>query len=177
MSDDNDFETRIAAARILYEGTHGMSLGQLAEVSGIPKRTLQIYSRDQSWTKLLETKHGGSTPEAQEAAAMFAGQAVEQAKVAADTQGVLDENSKALTDPLPAEREALLARHKEEWKVPRALSAQAMKLAATNPMQAFERAKLAKITSENLTLVQNGERKAYGIDKGVGDHTVVVERT
>ena len=166
----------MALARVMYEGTHGLSLAELSEKTGIPKRQLTIYSRDGEWRKLLETKTGITTDAAKEAALKFAGQAVERATAVAQTAEQIDQSAHLLTEPLPTEREALLARHRKEWNVPRTLSVQAMQLAATDPMRAFERAKLAKITSENLTLVQNGERKAHGIDKADGNHTVVVER-
>lgn len=176
MSDETEFETRIAYARTLYEGTHGMTMAELAVMTGLPKRTLMIHARDGEWRKLLETKSGGSTEAAKEAAKFFAGERAERAGETAAAEETSNENSDLLTAPRPTDNDALLARHQKEWDVPRTLSAQAMRMANTDPMKAFERAKLAKITSENLTLVHNGERKAYGIDKAGSAHTVVIER-
>jgi hypothetical protein len=167
----------MGAARILYEGSHGMTLGELAELSGLPLRSLKIYSRDEEWKKHLSTKHGGRSPEAEQALAWLQG-----VPVSAETEGqevITAEEARAietLSDPLPAEREALLSRHKEEWKTPRGLAAEAVKLRESNPGKAFERAKMAKIVSESLTLIQAGERRAHGIDKPDGNHTVVLER-
>jgi hypothetical protein len=44
--------------------------------------------------------------------------------------------------------------------------------------KAFDRAKLAKITAETLMIVQNGERKAWGLDVGElpAGAVVVIER-
>ena len=58
---------------------------------------------------------------------------------------------------------------------------EALQQAAKNDVAgAFERAKLAKITAETLTLVQVGECRAYGINHdaraGDGQTVVVVER-
>lgn len=173
MSDANDFDTRIAAARTMYEGTHGLTMAELSAISGIPKRQLTIYQRDQNWQKRLETKHGGATDEALEARAMLEGQAKTQAEQSAAVVDAAGE----LTDPLPTEHEALLARHKKELNVPRALMQQGINLSgAGNAMQAFEKLKQAKISAETLTLIHNAERKAHGIDKPDGNHTVVLER-
>lgn len=172
MSADDDFETQIGAARILYEGTHGMTIAQLADITQIAPRTLKIYSRDQNWKKDLETKSGGTTEAAQQAAELFKGQEVER-----ETDGKTDAEAAAeLVEPLPTERDELLKRHKAEWSVPRTMASEAVRLRTTNPMQAFERAKMAKITAESLQIIQNGERRAHGIDKPDGEGTVVVER-
>lgn len=176
MSNDTDFTTRMGAARILYEGSHGMTLGELAELSGLPLRSLKIYSRDEEWKKHLSTKHGGRSPEAEDALAWL------QGVPAADAEGqevITAEETRAIeaiSDPLPAEREALLARHKAEWSTPRGMAAEAVRMRESQPGKAFERAKMAKILSESLTLIQAGERKAHGIDKPDGNHTVVLER-
>ena len=175
MSDDTDFTTRMGAARILYEGSHGLTLGELAQMSGLPLRSLKIYSRDEEWKKHLSTKHGGRSPEAEQALALLQGAA------AMDTEGevITAEEAaavNAIAEPLPNEREALLARHKQEWSTPRGMAAEAVKMRESNPSKAFERAKMAKIVSESLTLIQAGERRAHGIDKADGNHTVVLER-
>jgi hypothetical protein len=174
VSADEEFETHIGAARILYEGTHGMTIAQLSEITQIAPRTLKIYCRDQNWKKDLETKHGGSTEAAQQAAAMFQGEQFER-----EQNGVTEaEAVNELTAPLPTEREALLERHKAEWSVPRTMASEAVRLRATNPMGAFERAKMAKITGETLKIIQDGERRAHGIDKAPdGIDPLILERT
>lgn len=170
---DADFETTLGYARALYEGTHGMTLAMLSDITQIAPRTLKIYSSDQNWKKELETKTGATTQSAIEARAHFSGQQLmreKEGEQAAPVDG-------SLVEALPTERDALLARHKAEWKIPRTMANEAVLLRTTNPMAAFERAKMAKITSESLQIIQNGERRAHGIDKPDGDHTLVVERT
>jgi hypothetical protein len=52
---------------------------------------------------------------------------------------------------------AVLTRHKEEWDMPRQLIEQAV---ADGDL---DKAKLAKLTAENIKIRQEGERKAWGI--------------
>lgn len=64
-------------------------------------------------------------------------------------------------------RAELLQKHREEWKAARALLYRSMRLgrAATG----FEAAKFAKISAETLSLIQHGERKAWGLDAAQAD--------
>ncbi|MCW3480030.1 hypothetical protein OL229_10765 [Neisseriaceae bacterium JH1-16] len=66
----------------------------------------------------------------------------------------------------------LLKRHRGEWGAVRALAYEAIQ------KRDFETAKLAKISSEILRNVQDGERKAYGLDTpGEGGRTIVIDRS
>lgn len=169
-----DPEELLIAARDLYEGTHGLSMADVTDMTGIPRRTLSMRARDEDWTKKRETKSGKPTQEAVEAAAFFRERHQQNQLV---TEEVNDSTS-VLADPLPAEREQLLKRHREEWVAPRAMVGEAVRLRVTDPFKAMERAKLAKIAAETLKIVQDGERKSHGLD--VGDipqgHVVVIER-
>lgn len=77
-------------------------------------------------------------------------------------------------------RAQVLDRHRKEWAAPRNIAYQAIQESKQDVGKAFERAKLAKITSETLTLIQAGECKAFGITAeargGDGATVVVVER-
>lgn len=71
-------------------------------------------------------------------------------------------------------RAKVLDRHRREWDGARNLIYQAIKAAD------FDKAKLAKITSEAIKIVQDGERKAWGLDAGdmpPGQMRIIVERT
>jgi hypothetical protein len=71
----------------------------------------------------------------------------------------------------------VLARHRKEWDVPRGLLAEAVKARASKGTQeAFDMAKLAKISAETLTLVQMGECRAHGIKSGDVGPVIEVER-
>lgn len=82
------------------------------------------------------------------------------------------EASRELADTYAVDvRAQVLDRHRKEWAAPRKLAYEAMS------KRDFELAKLAKITSETLTLVQGGECKAYGINheaRAADARTVVV---
>lgn len=70
-------------------------------------------------------------------------------------------------------RAQVLDRHRKEWSAPRKIAYEAVQKSD------FERAKLAKITAETLTLIQAGECRAYGIkpDEKEGATVVVVQRS
>lgn len=59
-------------------------------------------------------------------------------------------------------RAELIERHRNEWKLARKQLYKASKIA--DNASGFEAAKFAKINSETLTLIQAGERKAWGLD-------------
>ena len=84
----------------------------------------------------------------------------EGAKKAADSaESAVEAFERAAND-----RAAVLARHRTEWGVVGELVSEALEDRAADPVDAFNRAKLAKITTETLALRQAGERKAWGLD-------------
>lgn len=178
MSDDpNDFTNRLADARLVYEETHGMTMHELAEVIGMPKKALETQRRAEGWMK--QVKSGQST-EAAAAVVRFAEwKALAELRSAAAARepatGVMNLAAPMVEDHL---RE-LLDRHKKEWMAPRAIATEAMKIRDTDPAGAFQKAKLAKISAETLELVQRGERRAFGIDDRETPHgsVVVIERS
>ena len=67
-------------------------------------------------------------------------------------------------------------RHRKEWEQVVLLRQEALKVRAENQKEAFDRSKLAKITAEMTNIQQAGERKAWGLDKAEGEHTITIER-
>lgn len=59
-------------------------------------------------------------------------------------------------------RADIAVRHRREWSVPRSLMQESFKDKERN----HEKAKLAKTVAETLKIVQDGERKAWGMDAG-----------
>lgn len=176
---DTDHSALLASARIIYEGTHGLTMAQLAERTGLPLRTLKQAARDEGWRKKQVTKNGGVTEDALAAEKAVGQHAQAVAEQVAEDNRQMEANTKAadlIIAPLPGELNELLERHRKEWTVARSLSAEAVRTRLTNPGQAFDRAKLAKITAETLKLVQEGERKAFGLDKDVPSGVVVIDR-
>lgn len=149
-------------------------MGDLAEQTGLALRILKGAARDEGWRKKLETKHGGATPDAAQAAELVKKHAATQELVAEED----NQTASVIGEIVPSELDALLQRHRMEWAAPRAMSAEAVRMRNTDPTKSFERAKLAKITAETLKLVQDGERKAHGIDAGdvPPGSVVVIER-
>ena len=71
---------------------------------------------------------------------------------------------------------AVVDRHRQEWVQVATLRQEALRDRETNLPGAFNRAKLAKITAEMTAIQQAGERKAWGLDKNDGEHTITIER-
>lgn len=168
-------QSRIAAARALYEGTPGMTLKMLAEKTGLGKTTCERYANNEGWKK--NHKFGDMTPEAQAAADRF-----ERKMEEFGPEATADDVSRAVAEVVHEvavdARAEMLDRHRREWAAPRAMSAEAVRMRDTDADKAFHRAKMAKITSETLKIIQDGERKAWGLDVGEvpPGSVVVIER-
>jgi len=67
-------------------------------------------------------------------------------------------------------------RHRKEWEQVVMLRQEALKVRTEDQKEAFDRSKLAKITAEMTAIQQAGERKAWGLDKAEGEHTITIER-
>lgn len=173
---------RVAAARVLYESTPGMTLAETAKQVGVGKSTLERYANKQGWKKnygknLAPEQVSEMTAAAQEAADKFNRKMSDFGPEAtAEAREVVTQE--LVRDATIDVRAAMLDRHRREWAAPRAMSSEAVRARDTDPLKAFERAKLAKITAETLKIIQDGERKAHGIDVGElpPGSVVVIER-
>lgn len=169
---------RYAAARALYEGTPGMTLRALAEKTGIGKSTLERRANAEGWKKnYAATKLGDMTAEAQVAADKF-NRKIEEYGPEATAEQKQQVVAEVVHEVAVDARGEMLDRHRREWAAPRAMSAEAVRMRDSDPVKAFDRAKLAKITAETLKIVQDGERKAWGLDVGElpPGQVVVIER-
>lgn len=159
---DSDFPNRLADARVVYEGTNGLSMNDLAELTGLPRRALTVQSRSEGWAKKVKE---GQSPEAAAAVARFA-EWRELVERATSSPAVEDSTAAQITQPLQEDAlGSLLERHRKEWSAMRALAGEAVRLRDTDPIRSFERAKLAKILTEQMDIVQKGERRAWGVDE------------
>ena len=70
----------------------------------------------------------------------------------------------AARDESEDKRAEVLARHRKEWAQVAVLRQESLQRRTADPVDAFNRAKLAKITAEITTLQQAGERKAWGME-------------
>lgn len=172
MSDNGELVNRLADAREIYEGTHGMTMFELAEVTGMDRAVLAAQSRHDGWRKKVKN---GVTDEAEAATRRFAEWKSLVAKMTANPPV---DNSIELASTNPGDPLAvLLENHRKEWMAPRALAREAFNLRNTNPGAAFDRARLSKIMAEQMEIVQKGERRAWGIeDKDGPQGSVVIVR-
>lgn len=166
-------EERYAAARVLYESTPGMTMKAVAEETGIGKSTLERRANEEGWKKNYAAKALPPMTDAAHAIAdRYNGKLEEYGPEITDQQRQ-DVVADTVVEVALDLRGQLLERHRKEWAAPRKLAYEAMQ------RRDFELAKLAKISSETLKIVQDGERKAWGIDRGEGDDkkmTLVIER-
>lgn len=166
-------EERYAAARILYEAVPGMSYVRLSEQIGISVRALEERSRKEGWRKSPLLPEKDMTDAAQQVADKYTGKLEEYG----DEIGA-DQKRSAMAEVVAEVgvdmRAQLLDRHRREWGAVRKLVYETVKSKTYG-----DHAKLAKISAETLKLIQEGERKAWGIkdveDEGKGV-TIVVER-
>lgn len=165
-------EERKAAARILYETIPGMSQEKVAEQVGVSTRTVEDWSRKEGWNKapLLPPKSMSET--AQAVADQYVSKLADYGPEITDEdkQVALLETAEKTAIEL---RAALIDRHRKEWAGPRKLVYEAIR------NRDFELAKLAKITAEQLEIVQRAERKAWGILDKEGESkttTVIIDR-
>jgi hypothetical protein len=93
-------------------------------------------------------------------------------QVAAEDDKKAAERSAIVEDAAVKLRASLLERHRNEWNMARKIAYEAAQ------SRDFEKAKLAKITTETLRNIQDGERKAWGLDAGdsLGDKVIVIDR-
>lgn len=157
------------AARLAWESDPNMTMGRLADVLGITKQSVHA--------RIKKAAAAGDPWEKQQALSDLAARAQriadrQAARASADDAGKPDKADRSVSKkadepdipPIPDadtpvnQRAEVIARHRREWSVVRGLSGEAIK------GRDFERAKLAKITSETLKIMQDGERKAWGLD-------------
>lgn len=163
-----------AAARALYEGDPHTTIGNVASEMGIPLETVRRWSKGsgnengEKWVKRTDNM----SERAYKAADAYKGKLSDLGPEITTEQQKQAETDAA--DQTAAElRAQVLDRHRKEWNAPRKISYEAVQ------ERNFDKAKLAKITSETLKLIQDGERKAWGIDSGPDGQTkvqVVIER-
>jgi hypothetical protein len=162
-----------AAARAMWQGDPNITKQQVAAELGIPYPTVDRWSkgdegRGNPWAKVA----ADMSPKAHAAADKYRVKLAELGPEITTDQRIQTEADAAEQTAVEM-RAQVLDRHRKEWNAPRKISYEAV------TERNFEKAKLAKITAETLKLVQDGERKAWGIDTGPDGSrpvTVVIER-
>jgi len=155
------------AARTMYETDPAMSKEKLAKHFGVSKGVIDRLSLDEGWNK---AENVAVMSEAAQHLADRAGNALQVIEGEATEEKVAEVQRDLSAEHGAQLRADVLSRHRKEWQIPRVLSQEAVR------DRNFERAKLAKITAETLKIVQEGERKAWGLDQGESGNTFVIER-
>lgn len=175
----------MAAARALFEGQPYSTPASVASEVGIQPYWVNRWKREQKWAKAARSVPGLSA-RAAEVANKFKTKMSDVSPPlddsAPDSTALVQAAAKDVSAEFAVDvRAEVLSRHRKEWSAPRKVAYEAMQQAGKGDvLGAFERAKLAKITAETLSLIQAGECRAYGIthDAKAGDGAtlVVVER-
>jgi Phage terminase small subunit len=163
---------RMAAARVIFEGRPGATCEDVAAETGVPVGTVRRWKALYKWKPAVQRLPNMSR-QAGEIANSFKVKMSELGKPLSDEVAAAEVASELANTAALDVRAKVIDRHRKEWSAPRKLAYEAIQSGD------FERAKLAKITSETLTLIQSGECRAYGIDfKSKGDEatTIVIDR-
>lgn len=170
----------MAAARAIFEGKPYSNEVSAAAEAGVDAYWVRRWKREQGWKKASVTVKGLSSM-AVAAANKFKVKMSEIGRPLDDETAAQEAAKEAATEFAVDVRAGVVERHRREWSAPRKIIYEAIQQAGKGDVTgAFERAKLGKIASETLSLIQSGECRAYGISfdarAGDGQTVVVVER-
>lgn len=152
-----------SSIRQQYETDPRLSFGDLAKEFGISKQSIHAHAKAEGWQRVI------SLQELHERAQLRADRLVD---------GKPDDPALASSrldgiDEATARRAAVLERHRTEWNMPRKIAYEAAQA------RDIEKARLAKTIAEALRNVQEGERKAWGLDTAenpTGGAVIVIDR-
>jgi hypothetical protein len=175
-----DMAGRRAAARALFEGQPGATIDTVAAAVGVDHKLIRSWKAEGKWV-VATRPAAGLSARAGELANKFKVRMSELGKSLSDEVAAAEASREVAQEFATDVRAEVLDRHRKEWAAPRKVAYEALQQAGKGDIAGgFERAKLAKITAETLTLVQVGECRAYGIGHdaraGDGQTVVVVER-
>ncbi len=145
-------------ARKAWEVGPALSYVDIAQELGVTRQAVSRRARREGWTKRATTR-----------------EVVEKAHVKADRRTVdLQDVPNGKPEEVAVDlRARVLERHRKEWDGVRQRVYEALR------KDDFEKAKLGKISAESIRIIQDGERKAWGLDvpaEQSGEVRVVVER-
>ena len=176
----DDMASRRAAARALFEGQPGATIDTVAAEVGVEPKLIRAWKAEGQWVVATKAAAGLSA-RAAELANNFKVRMSQIGTPLSDEVAAAEAAREVGQEFAVDIRAEVLSRHRKEWAAPRKVAYEALQQAGKGDVAgAFERAKLAKITAETLTLVQVGECRAFGLNHdaraGDGQTVVVVER-
>lgn len=153
-----------AVARAKWEADPVVTFEELAKEFGTSKQAVSKRAKDGGWVRKADNL------------AQMAARAHAKADKLIDRQVDKTVESKRADaeEQRVAVRAQVLERHRSEMNASRKKVYEALQGGD------FERAKLAKITAEALQIIQNSERKSWGLDAGEnagGDKVIVIDRS
>ncbi|RMD61671.1 hypothetical protein D6833_07930 [Candidatus Parcubacteria bacterium] len=145
------------SARKAWEASPTLNFSDIAGQLGVTRQGVRARAKREGWEKRVTTR-----------------EVVEKAHLQADRK-TSDPGRKGekVEDVAVDLRARLLERHRKEWDGVRQRVYEALR------NDDFEKAKLGKISAESIRIIQDGERKAWGLDvpaEQSGEVRVVVER-
>lgn len=152
-----------AIARAKWEADPVVTFKDLAQEFGVSVQAVSKRAKDGGWVRRDDTL------------AQMAARAHAKADKLIDRQveRTVDSKRAEAEDQRVAVRAQVLERHRSEMNASRKKVYEALQNSD------FEKAKLAKITAEALQIIQNTERKSWGLDAGEhtgGDKVIVIDR-
>jgi hypothetical protein len=166
---------RWATARSMWEADAQISFVEIALMLGTTRQTVQTHATRVGWvrrldmqtvsdrahaaadSKLTESPAGGSSTEGLAVAGSGENRFPREMHPIPD--GITVEEGQKLADSVAIDRRAeVLSTHRKEWKAVRTLAYTAIR------SKNMEEAKHMKIIAESLKVVQDAERKAWGLD-------------
>ncbi len=175
-------------ARARWEADPKLTFGDLAESLGVSKQAASQHAKKYGWAKRLdmpaiaaraheradraiEQDSVGSSANAADVYAPRPFSSPAGVRPAISPDASPDEAAQAAADAAVDARAELLTRHRREWGAVRNLAYAAIK------EKDLTRARTAKTAAEAVKVIQDGERKAWGLDSGEeGPVKVIVER-
>ncbi|RQR26930.1 hypothetical protein DIE23_28115 [Burkholderia sp. Bp9143] len=176
-------------SRAIWEGDPGVSFSQIAEILGCSKSAVSMQAARNDWarrptpetiaaqaqaaadSRFEQEQKERTAQSADHAPAVlesgpdaeptrFRTQPIRPTAVVPDTpEGVSEEAARQVAvDTAVARRAELLNTHRKEWVAVRNLAYASIK------SKDMEQAKHVKVVAESLKIVQDGERKAWGLD-------------
>lgn len=138
-----------AGARRLWEADPTKTFVDIANILGVIRQAVHRKAKREGWLRVADME-----------------EIAQQAQKRADGLSAVAAAQNS-TDAAVDLRSKLLERHRDEWKGPRTFIYAAIQ---NNDM---EKAKVGKVIAEGLKIMQDGERKAWGLDTDKGPTSAV----
>lgn len=148
----------------LWEADITINFTTLERLTGVSRQSIGSRAKREEWKRI-----NAKTPKMQRAVKTRADEKSASNPVVVEaipSEVQASEPSAGAVNAAVEVRAGVLDRHRREWNLPR------NRLYAALQENNFDKMKQAKISAEALTLIQNGERKSWGLD---GDPTLVVQ--